>query len=187
MKTLETKLGYTFRDPALLERALTHSSYANENRSKGYESNERLEFLGDSVLGMVVADYRFRTRSDWPEGELTRFRASLVCEENLVNVARELADDRGVLAFWKKMIHLRKTDPVLVNGAFVPVHMGATVYAYERVAGNRRLLILCNMCSREKKLPKELTGWKKLIACNYNTVSFDTLRPFEFRLLEETR
>lgn len=90
MNTLEAKLGYAFKDRSLLERALTHSSYANENRSKGYESNERLEFLGDSVLGMVVADYLFRTRSDWPEGELTRFRASLVCEENLVNVAHEL-------------------------------------------------------------------------------------------------
>ncbi len=90
MKTLEEKLGYTFRDPKLLENALTHSSYANENRSKGSESNERLEFLGDSVLGMVVAEYLFRTRTDWPEGELTRFRASLVCEENLVNVAHEL-------------------------------------------------------------------------------------------------
>ena len=104
-----------------------------------------------------------------------------------VNVAREQADKRGVLAFWKYMIHLRKSDPALINGAFVPVYMGATIYAYERVQGNRRLLILCKMCSREKKLPKELTGWKKLIACNYNTVSFDTLRPFEFRLLEESR
>ncbi len=90
MKTLEEKLGYTFRDPKLLENALTHSSYANENRAKGSESNERLEFLGDSVLGMVVAEYLFRTRTNWPEGELTRFRASLVCEENLVNVAHEL-------------------------------------------------------------------------------------------------
>jgi ribonuclease-3 len=90
MKKLEEKLGYQFQNPKLLENALTHSSYANENRARGYESNERLEFLGDSVLGMVVADYLFRTQTQWPEGELTRFRASLVCEENLVNVAHEL-------------------------------------------------------------------------------------------------
>ena len=55
MQPLEETLGYTFRDPALLDNALTHSSYANENRSKGSQSNERLEFLGDSVLGMVTA------------------------------------------------------------------------------------------------------------------------------------
>jgi ribonuclease-3 len=90
MKTLEEKLGYTFQDSALLENALTHSSYANENRSKGLQSNERLEFLGDSVLGMVVADYLFRTNPDLPEGELTRVRANLVCENSLVVVAREL-------------------------------------------------------------------------------------------------
>ena len=90
MKTLEEKLGYTFHDRALLENALTHSSYANENRSKGLQSNERLEFLGDSVLGMVVADFLFRTNPDLPEGELTRIRANLVCEGSLVVVAREL-------------------------------------------------------------------------------------------------
>lgn len=90
MKKLEERLGYSFENVALLENALTHSSYANENRAKGETSNERLEFLGDSVLGMVVADYLFRTHPDMPEGELTRTRAALVCEESLVEVARKL-------------------------------------------------------------------------------------------------
>ena len=90
MKRLEERLGYTFQDPALLENALTHSSYANESRGR-CASNERLEFLGDSVLGMVVADYLFRVHPDMPEGELTRTRASLVCEESLVEVARDLS------------------------------------------------------------------------------------------------
>ena len=89
MKTLEEKLGYTFQDVSLLEHALTHSSYANESRGR-CTSNERLEFLGDSVLGMVVADHLYRTYPDMPEGELTRTRAALVCEESLVEVAREL-------------------------------------------------------------------------------------------------
>ena len=88
MQPLEETLGYTFRDPALLDNARTHSSYANENRSKGSQSNERLEFLGDSVLGMVTADYLYRTHPDLPEGDLTRTRAALVCEESLVEVAR---------------------------------------------------------------------------------------------------
>ncbi|MBM6869642.1 ribonuclease III [Pseudoflavonifractor phocaeensis] len=88
MQALEEKLGYTFRDPALLDNALTHSSYANENRAAGAQSNERLEFLGDSILGMVTADYLYRTHPDLPEGDLTRTRAALVCEESLVEVAQ---------------------------------------------------------------------------------------------------
>ena len=87
MRHLEETLGYTFHDRSLLENALTHSSYANENRFKGCQSNERLEFLGDSVLGMVTADYLFRAHPDLPEGDLTRTRAALVCEESLVDVA----------------------------------------------------------------------------------------------------
>ena len=90
MTALEDKLGYHFENPALLENALTHSSYANENKSRGETSNERLEFLGDSVLGMVVADHLYRTHPDMPEGELTRTRAALVCEDSLVEVAAQL-------------------------------------------------------------------------------------------------
>jgi len=89
MKSLEEKLGYTFENSALLENALTHSSCANESRGK-LLSNERLEFLGDSILGMVVADHLYRNHPELPEGELTRTRAALVCEESLVEVAREL-------------------------------------------------------------------------------------------------
>ena len=87
MKTLEEKIGYTFRDRSLLENALTHSSYANEHRAAGVPSNERLEFLGDSILGLVVADHLYRTRPDLPEGDLTRTRAALVCEGSLAEVA----------------------------------------------------------------------------------------------------
>ena len=90
MKTLEEKIGYTFRDRTLLENALTHSSYANEHRDKGMPSNERLEFLGDSILGLVVADHLYRNRPDLPEGDLTRIRAALVCEGSLVEVAKSL-------------------------------------------------------------------------------------------------
>ena len=89
MKTLEEKLGYSFQNRALLENALTHSSCANESRGK-LTSNERLEFLGDSILGMVVADHLYRNHPDLPEGVLTRTRAALVCEDSLVVVAEEL-------------------------------------------------------------------------------------------------
>lgn len=90
MKKLEAKLGYTFQNGTLLRHALTHSSYANEHRSEGLTSNERLEFLGDSILGMVVADHLYHTHPDMPEGELTRTRAALVCEDSLYDIAKEL-------------------------------------------------------------------------------------------------
>ena len=90
MKNLEAKLGYSFQNRQLLEHALTHSSYANEHKGEGLTSNERLEFLGDSVLGMVVADHLYRTHPNMPEGELTRTRAALVCEGSLHEVARGL-------------------------------------------------------------------------------------------------
>ena len=90
MRELEKKLNYTFRDPGLLGEALSHSSYANEHRSAGLRSNERLEFLGDSVLGFVTAEFLFLQHPDLPEGDLTRIRAALVCEQSLYEVARKL-------------------------------------------------------------------------------------------------
>ena len=78
MEELEKKLGYTFRDPELLRAALYHSSYANEHRSEGIRSNERLEFLGDAVLGFVSAEHLFKKHPELPEGDLTRIRAALV-------------------------------------------------------------------------------------------------------------
>ena len=90
MQELEKKLQYEFKDKALLSNALTHSSYANENRRSGIESNERLEFLGDSILGMVVAEFLYRRYGDMPEGRMTRFRAELVCERSLHAVAEEI-------------------------------------------------------------------------------------------------
>ena len=90
MFTLEEKLGYRFKNRALLENALQHSSYANEHRGSGMGSNERLEFLGDAVLGVVTADYLYKKHPDLPEGDLTRIRAALVCEESLHEVAQSL-------------------------------------------------------------------------------------------------
>ena len=74
---LEKIIGYTFKNPELLTTALTHTSYANESRTR-VQHNERLEFLGDSVLQIVSADYLFHAYADRPEGDLTRIRASLV-------------------------------------------------------------------------------------------------------------
>ncbi len=90
MDELEAKLEYRFHDRALLLTALSHSSYANENKSVGISSNERLEFLGDSVLGQVVSSHLYLSYPKMPEGQMTRIRAELVCETSLHAVAKSL-------------------------------------------------------------------------------------------------
>lgn len=88
LSELEKRLNYTFKNKDLLQLALTHSSFCNENRKKGFtESNERSEFLGDSVLSLVTAEYLFHRYPDVDEGFLTRTRAALVCEETLAHFA----------------------------------------------------------------------------------------------------
>ena len=89
MNKLEKYLDYEFKDKGLLKRALSHSSYANEQRNL-MGSNERLEFLGDSVLSLIVAQHIFSNYRNLPEGELTKIRAALVCENALFEFAKEI-------------------------------------------------------------------------------------------------
>ncbi len=90
MTDFERILGYKFKNKNLLTEALTHSSYANEHKDKKAVCNERLEFLGDAVLSVVVADYIFNNCPNLPEGELTKLRASLVCEKALFKFGKEI-------------------------------------------------------------------------------------------------
>ena len=90
LKALQKRLGYSFNDTNLLVTALTHSSYANENKNIGMFSNERLEFLGDSVLGLTVAALIYETYPNMPEGDMTKLRAEFVCEKSLAAVAMSL-------------------------------------------------------------------------------------------------
>ena len=90
IKDLETAIGYRFKNISLLQNALTHSSYANERWHDSLKSNERLEFLGDSILGMVTAEYLYRNFPNRPEGDLTRMRADMVCERALAQVAERI-------------------------------------------------------------------------------------------------
>ena len=85
-----THYEYTFQNPALLQNALTHSSYANENRDKGVRNNERREFLGDSVLGLICAKHIYSEYRSLPEGELTKLRAAIVCEGSLYEFAMQI-------------------------------------------------------------------------------------------------
>lgn len=90
MAALQAKLGFAWRDESLFRLALTHGSFNYEQRRPEIESNQRLEFLGDAVLELIVSTYLYRTFPHYTEGELTRLRAALVCEPSLVKVAREL-------------------------------------------------------------------------------------------------
>jgi ribonuclease-3 len=97
IKDLEAAIGYRFKNITLLQNALTHSSYANERWHNSLLSNERLEFLGDAILGMTVAKYLYQTFPDRPEGELTRMRADMVCEQTLAKVAAKIDLGRHLL------------------------------------------------------------------------------------------
>ena len=87
---LQEKLNYSFKDRKLLKKSLTHSSFANEGAKKDSASNERLEFLGDSLLGMTVALLIFKSKPELSEGKMTKLRAELVCERSLAEFATEL-------------------------------------------------------------------------------------------------
>lgn len=90
MKKLEETIGYSFKDPTLLEHALRHSSYINEHSLKKEDCNERLEFLGDSILEFVSSEYLFSTYPDRMEGDMSKLRAALVCENGLAQAARAI-------------------------------------------------------------------------------------------------
>ena len=90
LKELQEKIGYQFRDETLLKQALTHSSFANEQKINKLSNYERLEFLGDAVLEMVSSEFLFRENPEMPEGQLTRMRASMVCEPALAYCARDI-------------------------------------------------------------------------------------------------
>ena len=94
---LQTKLGYTFKRHALLRSALTHSSFAHEQKLGQSESNERLEFLGDAVLELCVSDLLYHRFQDLDEGELTKKRAGLVCESTLAEVSKKLGLGKFIL------------------------------------------------------------------------------------------
>lgn len=93
---LQASLDVQFQDINLLKQAFTHASYRNEHRKAQIQDNERLEFLGDAVLELLISDYLFHTYPQMPEGELTRMRAAIVCEASLVMFARRLSFDKYI-------------------------------------------------------------------------------------------
>ena len=97
LSELMDKINYQFKDINLLKNALTHSSYANEKTIKKYKDNERLEFLGDAVLELTSSDYIYKNYSNMNEGQMTRLRASIVCEPTLAICARAIGIDNFIM------------------------------------------------------------------------------------------
>ena len=118
----EKRIGYSFKDPELLVTALTHSSYSNEIRLKKQECNERLEFLGDAVLELISSEQIFRNHPDQPEGDLTRIRASYVCEPTLALCAREIClGDYLQLGRGEDRTGGRERDSILSDAMEAPI------------------------------------------------------------------
>ena len=118
IKGIEKKLGYTFKDTKLLTNALTHSSYANERRTV---SNERLEFLGDSVLSIIISDYIYKRMAQINEGDLSKLRAGIVCEESLFIAAKRIDLDKAILLGKGEELTGGRKRPSIVSDAFEAV------------------------------------------------------------------
>lgn len=117
-RKLQDRTGFAFRDAALLRQAFTHTSYVNEQKGGRTSDNERLEFLGDAVLQLTVSEYLYRRYPRRPEGELTRLRASIVCEPSLVRFAEALEFGQVVLLGKGEELTGGRTRPSLLADAF---------------------------------------------------------------------
>lgn len=136
LSTLESRLGYTFSDSELLQTALTHSSYANERRGRGnaFPSNERLEFLGDAVLEIVISQYLYDNYRSSTEGALTKMRQYLVCERTLAKIAAEIELGEYIhLGKGEENTDCRKRPKVLADAVEA---VFAAVYLDSRAGGS---------------------------------------------------
>ena len=118
MKQLQQKLNISFKNRQLLKQAFTHASYVNEHRFGHHQDNERLEFLGDAVLELTVSEFLFERCPTRPEGELTKMRASIVCEPSLVNFANHLQFGQYVLLGKGEELTGGRTRPALLADVF---------------------------------------------------------------------
>jgi ribonuclease-3 len=153
MEDLQASMGYRFHDTRLLFEALSHSSFANETK-KGRHSNERLEFLGDSVLSVVVSDHIFKHFTHIPEGELTKLRASLVCESTLFEFSKKIHLGEHIFLGKGEEMTGGRERPSIVSDAFEAVI--AAVYLDGGLEAARSYVL--------SFLPKDLTppGGKQL-------------------------
>ena len=171
IKDLENAVGYRFQDITLLQNALTHSSYANERWHNSLMSNERLEFLGDSVLGMEVAAYLYQNFPDRPEGELTRMRADMVCEQALAKVADRLQLGKHLLlGNGEEQTGGRTRNSILADAVESVI---AAIYLDGGIAPARKLIeeyILCNVPVKKMQNTDYKTQLQELVQQKKNQV-----------------
>lgn len=173
---LEAAIGYRFKNISLLQNALAHSSYANERWHNSLMSNERLEFLGDSILGMTVADHLYRTFPDRPEGELTRMRADMVCEGSLAAVANRI--DLGqhlLLGHGEERLGGRSRASILADAVESIIAACYLDGGMESAAEFIRKFILCNVPVKQMQNVDYKTALQELVQRKKNQVLSYTL------------
>ena len=164
IKDLEAALGYKFQNITLLQNALTHSSYANERWHNSLLSNERLEFLGDSILGMVVAEYLFKQFPDRPEGELTRMRADMVCETSLAMIAGRLnLGEHLLLGHGEERFGGRSRASILADAVESVIAASFLDGGMEAARGIIERFVLCNVPATKLQNADYKTALQELV------------------------
>ncbi len=179
LEQFEEKIGYKFKNKELLYEALSHSSFANEKKDK--KSNERLEFLGDSVLSIVVSNYIFHHEQKMPEGDLSKLRASLVCEKALFEFAKEIDLSEHIMLGKGEEHSGGRNRPSIVSDAFEAV-IAAIYLDGGMEAASRHIL---------RFMPKDLHNMEKVSFYDYKTtlqeiVQKNSEERVEYVLADET-
>ena len=171
IKDLEKAIGYQFGNISLLQNALPHSSYANERYHNSLMSNERLEFLGDSILGMVVAEHLYRNFPDRPEGELTRMRADMVCERALAEVANRLSLGQHLkLGHGEERFGGRSRDSILADAVESVIAATYVDGGMDAAVSFIRKFILCDVPAQRLRNADYKTALQELVQQKKNQV-----------------
>ena len=177
LNELEKEIGYRFQNISLLQNALAHSSYANERWHDSLMSNERLEFLGDSILGMTVADFLYRNFPNRPEGELTRMRADMVCETTLAAVANQIGlGQHLLLGHGEEQGGGRNRNSILADAVESVIAACYLDGGFEPAAAFIKTYILCHVPVKQmsnqdyKTMLQELVQRKKNQVLSYSMV-----------------
>ena len=175
IKDLEVAIGYRFQNITVLQNALTHSSYANERWHDSLKCNERLEFLGDAVLGMVVAEHLYCNYPDRPEGELTRMRADMVCETALAAAANKVELGKHMLLGNGEEQGGGRTRPSILADAFESVIAAAFLDGGMAAAkGIIERFILTNVPVKQMKIQDYKTALQELVQKKRNqTITYE--------------
>ena len=180
---LEKVIEYKFNDISILENALTHSSYANEQKTRGinYPSNERLEFLGDAILQIVISEYLYKSFPKYGEGALTKMRQSLVCEENLAKIAAEInLGDYINLGRGEEATDCRQRPKVLADALEALV---AAVYIDSKESDSYRRIVFRLMKDRMENILETKKGdYKSMLQ---QLVEADGMARLEYTVLKE--